>query len=85
MNTYFKLLSECSFRGVITWLSNHFFTPVYKMIFKQDPPRLSKEEMEALIGIANCYASPCDTFIRIFSVEKPPHVLLKFSLDVLVM
>jgi len=27
--TFSKLLSKCSFRGVITWLSNHFSTLVY--------------------------------------------------------
>ena len=41
--------------------------------------------MEALLGIADWYASPSDTFILMFSAEKPPHVLPKFALDVLVM
>ena len=63
VNTYFKFLSECSFKGVITWLYDHFVVPVYKMIFKQDPPCMSKEAMEALIGIADWYGSPFDTFI----------------------
>jgi hypothetical protein len=83
VNTYCKLLSECSFRGVITQLSDHFVTPVYKMIFEQDPPCMSKEAMEALIDIADWYASPSDTFIRMYSAEKPPHVLPKFSLEIL--
>ena len=33
-NTYCKLLSEFSFGGVITQLSNNFVTSVYKMIFE---------------------------------------------------
>ena len=85
MNTYFRLLSECSFKGVITRLSDHFFVPFYKMIFEQDPPYMSKEEMEALIVISDWYPSLSNTFIRIFSKEKPLHVLPKFSLDILVM
>ena len=36
-------------------------------------------------GIEYWYASPYDTFIWMFSAEKPLHVLPKFSLDVLVM
>jgi len=34
VNTYCKMLSEWSFRGVITRLSDHFFTLIYKMIFE---------------------------------------------------
>jgi len=55
------------------------------MIFEQDPPCMSKATMEALIDIANWYASPFDTFIQMYSAKKPPHVLLKFSLEVLIM
>jgi len=44
-----------------------------------------KGRMESFLGIIDWYASPSNTFIRMFSAEKPPHVLPKFSLDVLVM
>ena len=79
------MLSECSFRGVITQLFDHFFTLVYKMIFEQDPPCMSKATMEALIDIVDWYASPSDTFIRMYNMEKPPHVLSKFDFEKLVM
>ena len=46
---------------------------------------MSKETMEALIDIVDWYASPLGTFIWMYSVEKPPHVLPKFSLDKLIM
>ena len=85
VNTYFKLLSECSFKGIITRLCDHFVTLVYKMISGQDPPCMLKEAMEALIGIVDWYASPSDTFIRMLSMEKTPHVLPNFSMDIIVM
>ena len=85
VNTYCKMLSECSFRVVITWLSNNFVTSVYKMIFEQDPPCMLKAAMEALTDIADWYASPSDTFIWMYNVEKPPHVLPKFSLEIVIM
>ena len=85
LNTYCKMLSECSFRVVITRLSDHFFTLDYKMIFKQDPPYMSKAAMEALIDIAYWYASPSSTFIRMYSMENAPHVLPNFSMEILVM
>lgn len=82
MNTYCKVLSKCRFRGVITRLSNHFVTPLYKMIFEQDPAFMSKETMEALI---DWYASLSNTFIQMYSTEKATHVIPKFSLDRFVM
>ena len=85
VKTYCKMLSKCSFRGVITQLSDHFVTPIYKMIFEQVPPCMSKAKMEALIDIANWYASPLGTFIWMYSAMKPPHVLPKFSMDKLIM
>ena len=41
--------------------------------------------MEALIDIADWYASLSDTFIQMYNMEKPLHVLQKFSMDKLVM
>lgn len=55
------------------------------MVFKQDPPFMLKEAMEALIDITDWYASSPDNFIWMYNVKKPSHVLAKFSLDVLIM
>lgn len=85
VNTYCKLLSECRFHGVITQLLDHFVTIMYKMIFEQDPPCMSKASMEAPIDIEDWYASPFGTFIWMYSTEKPPDVLPKFSTNKLVM
>lgn len=41
--------------------------------------------MKALINIADWYASPSNTFIQMYNVEKPPHVLPMFAMDKLVM
>ncbi len=79
------MFSKCIFKGVITQLSNHFFTMVYKIIFEQDPPCMSKATMEALVNIAYWYSSPFVTFIRMYNTEKSLHVLLKFALDKLIM
>jgi len=38
-----------------------------------------------LVDIVDWYASPLGTFIWMYSEEKPPHVLPKFSMDKLVM
>jgi len=75
------MFSKYSFKGVIARLFDHFVTPVYKMVFEEDPPCMSTLIMEALIDIVDWYSSLSNTF----SAHEPPHVLLKFSLDVLVM
>ena len=46
---------------------------------------MSKAAMEAPINIVDWFASPSGTFTRMFIAKKPLHVLLKFSLDILVM
>jgi len=63
VNTYFKLLSEHSFIGVVIWLFDHFFTQVYMLIFEQDSPYMLEEEMKAFLGIVDWYASLSHTFI----------------------
>lgn len=84
VNVYCKLLSKCSYRGVMTRLSDHFIAPLYKMIFEQDLPCMSQEAMQALLNIADWYASLGGTFIRMFGMEKPLHELPRFATDKLV-
>lgn len=85
VNIYCTLFSKFIFRGVITQFSDHLVILVYNMIFEKDPPCMSMETMEALIDIADWYASPFGTFICMYSMEKPHHVLPKFAMDKLVM
>ena len=85
MYTFCNFFLECNYRGVILQLSDYFITPVYRMIFKQDPPCMSQETMEALVNITDWYASPLGTFIRMYNAEKPPQVLSKFSMCKIVM
>ena len=66
-------------------LSGHFIASLYRMIFEQDPPCMSQEEMQALFNIAECYASHGGTFIRMFGLEKPSHELPRFATNKLVM
>lgn len=66
-------------------LSKHFIAPLYTMIFEQDLPCMSQEAMEALLNIANWYASLDGTFIKMYNVEKAPHVFPRFSIDKMVM
>ena len=46
---------------------------------------MSQEEMKVLVNIADWYASPLDTFIQVYNMDKAPHALSKFSMDKLVM
>lgn len=55
------------------------------MIFEQDPLCMSQEVMQALLNIADQYALPDGTFIRMFSAEWPSHELPRFATNTLVM
>ena len=82
---YCKLFSECSFRGVILQLLEHFVIPVYRMIFEQDPACMSQVMMEALVKREYWYASTLGTFIQMYNVEKALHVLPNISTEKMVM
>lgn len=66
-------------------LFDHFISPLYMMIFEQDPPCMSEVTMEVLLNIADWYTSPDGTFIRMQNTEKDLHLFSKFSIDKLVM
>lgn len=85
VNTYCKLFSKCSFKGLITELLDHFVISVHKMIFEKDQSCMLEAAMEALTNIVDWYASSSSTFIEMYNVKRPPHVLTKFSMDKLVM
>jgi len=55
------------------------------MIFEQELPCMSQAMMATLVNIANWYASPLGTFIRMYNVEKTLHVLPMFAMDKLIM
>jgi len=46
---------------------------------------MSQVVIEELVDIADCYASPLATFIRMYGVENDLHVLSNFSMDKFVM
>lgn len=66
-------------------LADHFTTPMYKLIFEQDPPCMSQEEMHALLNFVDWYSSPGGTFIKMFGGEKPLNFLPRYATDKLVM
>lgn len=46
---------------------------------------MSQEAIEAIVDIADWYASPGGTFIRVFGRENPTHVLPRYATDKLIM
>lgn len=62
-------------------LTDHFIIPLYNLIFEQDPPFISQEEMETIVNIVDWYASLGSTFIRVYGGEKPLHVLPSYATD----
>jgi len=47
-------------------LIDHFLIPLYNLIFKEEPPCMSHGAMEAVVEITYWFASPYDTFLRVF-------------------
>lgn len=85
VNLNCNFLSIFSYQRAMVRLTNHFIILVYKLIFEHDPPCMSQEVMEGILNIADWYASPSGTFIRVFGKEKPSHILPRYAMNKLVM
>lgn len=84
VHIYYKLLSDCSHRGVMEKLTDHFLIPLYKVIFEEGPLCMSPTAMEAILEIADWFASLDGTFLRMFGREKLSHVLPRYVTDKLI-
>ena len=47
-------------------LTDHFIIFLYKFIFEEEPPSMSRGEMEAVLYIADFFASLNAIFLRVF-------------------
>ena len=84
VHSYCKILSNCSHRVVVEKLTDHFLIPLYKMIFEEEPSYMSHGAMEAILEIAYWFASPDDTFLRVFDDHKLSHIFLRYATNKLV-
>ena len=66
MHVYCKCLLECRDKGAMEKLTDHFLILLYKMIFEEEPPCMSHGAMEVVSKIVDLFASPYDTFLRMF-------------------
>jgi len=66
-------------------LANHFLITLYKMIFQEETPCMSREAVKAVSKLANWFASLNDTYLIVFGGHKSPHFLPRYATDKLVM
>lgn len=55
------------------------------MIFEEEPPCMPCEMMEAMPELADWFASPDETYLKMFGSQKSPHILPRYATDKLVM
>lgn len=60
-------------------LTNHFLILLYNMIFEEEPPCMSRGEMEEVAEIADWFTSLNDTFLRVFGGQKLSLILCGVS------
>lgn len=85
VHIYCKFLSECSHKGVMEKMLNHFLIPLYKFIFEEERPCVLHGVMEVVSEISNYFASPNATFLRLFGKQISLHLLPKYVTDKLFM
>lgn len=63
----------------------HFFKVLYQMIFEEEAPCMSHEAMKIVTKVANWFASLDGTYLKVFDCQKPPHILLRYVTDKVIM
>jgi len=66
-------------------LTDHFLILLYKLVFKEGPPRMSCGVVDVVSEIKDWFASSNGTFLRVFGGQNSPHLLLRHANDQLVM
>lgn len=79
MHINYKTLSDHSHWGVMEQLTNLSIILLYKLIFEEEPPCMSRGEMEVITKITDWYASLGGTFLRVFNKENLLHVLPRYA------
>lgn len=64
---------------MIDIISKNFISPLYQLLFGEEPPCMSKRAMKTLIKLVHWFPIEEGTFIRVFGTHKPPHALPRFS------
>lgn len=78
IHVYCFQLWEDSYRRHLYDNYEHFLVPVYIIIYKQQPIRISTEAMQAIKEIGDWYIEKHYTYIRIYGSIGAPHLLLKY-------
>lgn len=65
-------------------MTNHFLILLCQMIFEEDPPCMSREAMDVVTKLAEQFASPDGTYLRVFGYQNSSPLLLKYATDILV-
>lgn len=63
VHIYYKILGECSHKGVIGKLVDYFFIVLYRLIFEEEPPYMSQEVMNSISEVVDWLASPNGTYL----------------------
>ena len=67
---YCRVFSDCSHRGVMEKLTDHFLILLYQMIFEEEPRCMSRGEMEEVEDIIDWFPSLDGTFLKILGGQK---------------
>lgn len=62
-----------------------FITPLCQLLFGEEPPCVSNRSMEIVIKVAHWFPIQEGTFIRVFGINKAPHSLPRFVMDMILL
>ena len=60
-------------------MTDHFLISLYKLNFEEETPCMSRGPMDAMSEIKDWFASPDGTYLRVFTNNDSPHILLRHA------
>jgi hypothetical protein len=84
VHVYFDILWENRYKKSYSLICDQFIAHIYLFLFKRECPRLSDASKKIISKVGHWYLDECDTYIRVFSAIRAPHLLPVYVPDRLI-
>jgi hypothetical protein len=84
VHVYFSIFWENRYKKYYSLICDQFIARIYFLLFKKVCPRLSDATKKVVLKLGYWYLDEHDTYIRVFSATRAPHLLHVYVPDRLV-
>jgi len=69
------------YRATLDIIFETFIIPLYQLLFREDPPCMSKRAMRTMVKVAHWFSIDEGRVVGVFGTHKALHALPKFVTD----